>query len=207
LNTVDSVDVNDPRPSQLTQSMHSHIIFAHNLHLAFLPRHLMTIPATDVPLSAPSLENEEDRIPKPVPPLVEDEERARWHAQVHRHRPRLCGFGWFKGPLLVIDGYRGTFIYGPEGEPIIYFTTTGYRESSCTGVTVCLHHVRIILPGHRRDPGDVDQICVERSPHTLLSMDVIDIVVSRFDTRITVTGFVDGKYVGVSLSGTDPLRK
>jgi hypothetical protein len=110
LDTVDGIDINDRRSSQLTQSLHSHIIFAHNLYLAFLPRYLMTIPATDVPLSVPSLENEEDRIPKPVPPLVEDQERARWHAQVHRHRLRLGGFGRFEDPFLVIDGYGGTLV-------------------------------------------------------------------------------------------------
>jgi hypothetical protein len=70
-----------------------------------------------------------------------------------------------------------------------------------------LHHVRIILPGHPRDPGNIDQICVERSPHTLLCVDVIDLVAPRFDPRITIAGFVDREYVRVSLPETDPLRK
>jgi len=108
----------------------------------------------------------------------------------------------------VIDSYGGTFVYGRQGKPIIDLTTTGYRESSCTGVTVWLQYVRIILPGHRRDPGDVHQICVGRGPHSLVWIDVIDFVAPRFDPRITVTGFVDRKFVQVSLHGTSlVLRK
>jgi len=58
--TVDGFDVNDPRPAQLTRTLQSRIIFAHNLHLAFLPRRLITFPATDVPIFAPSVEDEEN---------------------------------------------------------------------------------------------------------------------------------------------------
>ena len=58
--TVDGFDVNDSRSAQLTRILQSHIIFAHNLHLAFLRRRLMTFPATDVPIFTPSVEDEEN---------------------------------------------------------------------------------------------------------------------------------------------------
>src|SRR5712672_3895787 len=73
LNRIDIFDVHRPHLRSIQFIHQSRKIFAHNLHLTLLPREVTALGNADIPVSVPSIENEEHRLFEPVPLLVEDE--------------------------------------------------------------------------------------------------------------------------------------
>ena len=60
---------------------------------------------------------------------------------------------------------------------------------------------------HHQDPGNVNQICVNRSNQTVICTGEIDVITPGFDQRIAATGFVDYVLIQVGLQKAPCERK
>jgi len=206
VSTPNSLDVYRARLRSIQFRLKRRKILAVDLHIAFLPPNLIASPTTYIPLPPPGVENEKHRFPELVPLLVEDGARARWYIYLHRDRPRLRGFARFEDLLRVIDSDTHPFEAGAQGKSVVNFAALSDLQPSRVRVRVLLSCVGIVLPGHLRDPGDVDEIGVDHGIQGLISSGGIDFLAARFDAGVTATGLVDCVFIHIRLPKTDPVK-
>jgi len=97
----------------------------------------------------------------------------------------------------VIDSDTHPFEAGAQGESVVDFAALSDLQPSRVRVRVLLSCVGIVLPGHLRDPGDVDEIGVDHGIQGLISMGDIDFLAARFDASVAATGLVDCVFIHV----------
>ena len=204
--TVNSFGVHSARRRSIQFRIKRRIILAIDHHLAFFPRDLIAPPATHIPFPPPSVENEEHRHPELVPLLVEDDEGARWYADISRGCHRLPGFGRCKDLLRGVGRDNNPLEAGAQGESVVDFAARSDRQPSGVRLRVCLGCVGIVLPGHLRDPGDVDEIGVGCGIQRLFSNEVIDNLTASLDASIAADGLVDCVLIHVRLPKQTTLK-
>ena len=204
--TFNGVDVYRARPRCVQFRIKRRKLLAVDHHVAFFLRERVAAPATHVPPLPPSIENEEHRLPEVVPLLVADEGRAGWYAYGYRGRIRLHGFGRFEDLLSVADRHTHPFEAATHGKSVVDVAAGSDRQRSRVRVSVCLGRSSIVPPGHLRDPGDVDEIGVDRGIQSLISADGIEKLAASFDASIAAPGLVDCVFIHVRLPRTDQVK-
>ena len=93
-----------------------------------------------------------------------------------------------------------------HGKSVVDLAALSDRQRSRVRVSICLGCVGIVLPGHLRDPGNVDEIGVDRGIQSLISGDVIESLSASFNASIAATGLVDCVFIHVRLPRTDHVN-
>jgi len=169
----------------------SQIILAHNLHLTFLPRDVISPRGSSIPLLVPRIQDEEHCVPETILPLIERQRRLGRDAQRDRLGLSIRSLVCRERLGLAVHAHRHTLESGPDADRVGDLGAFGDFELGRILEGVRLRRDGVVLPGHLRHPRSVDEISVEGGEEGLIARRIIDGGSTRIDHGVTAAGLVN----------------